>query len=451
MHNDKEGQHQPYALTTTETSLVFTVSSIPFLPLSMWIGDEADRRGRDFPWLRRAMIVGLSLNIVSFFVMGPAPFLGPALMRMLESWGSVVLAQWVLGCACAIASVVTFPYIEGICEMTPRKGTTLSTMQRISIAGVWYNTSYSAGCALGSIIAGHINDVTTFQNTTFLMGLFNLVAIAVVALEGIKNTTVTGGLLAPKTAVDDDQVDDWLRNTSDNLKMLNTRPQDDMNAQAGWWWSKQVKPASPGKVAVGLGLEAAPKPEDTQTAVLGTGLDVDSASKSGIGSLMEALEDGGVSVQESPASLAIKAAADAAEEEVAEKGPALYPLAVPFCIFGAFVCTILTIWQATQRYESCGEYYALNTTDPLSCHNPGTVGWFVDAKIKGESERGLKGLLARDLTLDMHNGVVLIIPDASGNISKCSQSSGSTCQYTAVESNCDFTGHAARSYHECLC
>jgi hypothetical protein len=31
---------------------MFSASSVTFMPLSLWVGVEADRRGRDFPWLR---------------------------------------------------------------------------------------------------------------------------------------------------------------------------------------------------------------------------------------------------------------------------------------------------------------------------------------------------------------------------------------------------------------
>ena len=79
MHTDMPSQHQPYAYTTSEASKMFSINSIPFLPLSLWIGDEADRRGRDFPWLRRAMLLGLALNLASYLVMvcGPGLFPGP--------------------------------------------------------------------------------------------------------------------------------------------------------------------------------------------------------------------------------------------------------------------------------------------------------------------------------------------------------------------------------------
>ena len=66
---------------------------MPFLPLSMWVGVEADRRGRDFPWQRRMIVAGLALNIVSYFFLGPIaiPFL-PAAQRLLETDASLVFS-----------------------------------------------------------------------------------------------------------------------------------------------------------------------------------------------------------------------------------------------------------------------------------------------------------------------------------------------------------------------
>ena len=149
------------------------------------------------------------------------------------------------------------------------------------------------------------------------------------------------------------QLDDWLRTTADHL--------EDQNAKAGWWWSKQVAPATPGKLATGLGLAdpspppTAPAPEPAAAADLGVSL-------GDIGSLMADLEeaedeDHRVSVPGSPAAMAIEAAAGAAEEED-ESSPALYKLFVPFCLLGLLLCTLWTASQASDAVEQCGAYYA---------------------------------------------------------------------------------------------
>ena len=55
------GEHAPFAFTPAQAGYMFAVSSITFMPISLWVGVKADLRGRDFPFLRRVMIIGLRL------------------------------------------------------------------------------------------------------------------------------------------------------------------------------------------------------------------------------------------------------------------------------------------------------------------------------------------------------------------------------------------------------
>ena len=50
------------------------------------------------------------------------------------------------------------------------KGTSsLSNMQRIAIAGVWYNASYSMGCTVGPLLSGILAETMTFDQTLLVL------------------------------------------------------------------------------------------------------------------------------------------------------------------------------------------------------------------------------------------------------------------------------------------
>jgi len=140
--NQVAGDHFAFGYTPFETSLAFTVMSITFLPLSLWVGVELDKRGRDFPWMRRFMAAGLCLNFVCFFFLGPSSLLGNNVQRMMESTSALCLSLCILGVSTSMTSVAAFPFIEGICEQ-PRRGgeRSFTTEQRLVIAGTWYQAS----------------------------------------------------------------------------------------------------------------------------------------------------------------------------------------------------------------------------------------------------------------------------------------------------------------------
>ena len=192
-HHVVAGSHHPFGFSNLQNSLVFSINSAMFLPMSMWIGSECDVRGRDFPWLRRMLIYGLLLNILAYGFMGPIP--GGFLGRGLETSAAIVMSQLMLGLGGAFNFIAAFPFIEGVCELTPRVGAKLTTEQRITVAGILYNTFYSAGCALGGVFAGFLAGHFTFAETATVLAALNIVAIGVVLWEAHANTSVTGGLL----------------------------------------------------------------------------------------------------------------------------------------------------------------------------------------------------------------------------------------------------------------
>ena len=130
-----DGEKFAFDYTELQVSLVFSSGSIAFLPLSVWVGIQADIRGRDFAWLRRIMALGLVFNAVAFTLMGPAPFFSDHMMRALETPCAMVLSQMILGVANALTLIAAFPYFEGACERSA-KGS-LTTAQRIAVAGTW--------------------------------------------------------------------------------------------------------------------------------------------------------------------------------------------------------------------------------------------------------------------------------------------------------------------------
>jgi hypothetical protein len=81
------------------------------------------------------MVGGLVLNILSFVFLGPIPILGSAVQRMMETEASLVLSQLVLGVAAALTQIAAFPFLEGICELTPTAAGQLSLEQRVAISG----------------------------------------------------------------------------------------------------------------------------------------------------------------------------------------------------------------------------------------------------------------------------------------------------------------------------
>jgi MFS family permease len=66
-------------------SLVFSSGALAFLPASLLIGNAADKRGSDFPWMRRVMISGLLLTVLGYALMGPFPIGSMQVGRAIET------------------------------------------------------------------------------------------------------------------------------------------------------------------------------------------------------------------------------------------------------------------------------------------------------------------------------------------------------------------------------
>ena len=184
------GEHFPFSYDQDSlmATLIYSFSTITFMPLSLWIGVEADRRGRDFPFLRRVMIAGLLLNMVSYFFLGPINLFGTYVQRSMETPASLILAQLILGVSLAITQIAAFPFLEGVCELAPRNrdSKVLTTEQRIMVASTIYNVTYSVGCALGTMLAGALADSLTFPLTVATLAALNLPAVVLVAVDGMQ-------------------------------------------------------------------------------------------------------------------------------------------------------------------------------------------------------------------------------------------------------------------------
>ena len=144
--------------------------------------------------MRSVMIAGLLLNILAYFLMGPAPWpFGAEARRSLETGALMVGAQMLLGVANALTLITAFPFFEGaIAKVKLSGGTSLSKRQRIAVAGTWYNCAYSLGCGLGPVIAGRLNTSMTFQTTVMWLCTISAAACAVVCLEGLADRGATG-------------------------------------------------------------------------------------------------------------------------------------------------------------------------------------------------------------------------------------------------------------------
>ena len=144
--------------------------------------------------MRSAMIAGLLLNILAYFLMGPAPWpFGAEARRSLETGALMVGAQMLLGVANALTLITAFPFFEGaIAKVKLSGGTSLSKRQRLAIAGTWYNCAYSLGCGLGPVIAGRLNTSMTFQTTVMWLCTISAAACALVVLEGLTDSGATG-------------------------------------------------------------------------------------------------------------------------------------------------------------------------------------------------------------------------------------------------------------------
>jgi MFS family permease len=185
------GERFPFHLDELQISLVFASGSMAFLPLSTYIGAQADVRGRDFAWLRRMMALGLACEALAFALMGPAPLLGQALVRSMETTSCMVHSQNVLGVANALTLIAAFPFIEGTCELTAK--TSLTQAQRMAVAGTIYNAAFSGGCALGPLITGALADYLTFGDTLLCLSVVSVVGMVLVLVEGTTNHGAVGG------------------------------------------------------------------------------------------------------------------------------------------------------------------------------------------------------------------------------------------------------------------
>jgi MFS family permease len=180
------GEHFPFDYTPLQISLVFSSTCLTFLPLSTYIGAQADIKGRDFAWLRRVMALGLGLEAVAFLLMGPSSMLPTKLIREMETDSCVVLSQMVLGMSNALTLIAAFPFIEGVCELTAT--TQLTQTQRMAVAGTWYNAAFSLGCALGPLTTGAMSDFVRFSDCVQVLSVISLIAMVCVYLEGVGNT-----------------------------------------------------------------------------------------------------------------------------------------------------------------------------------------------------------------------------------------------------------------------
>lgn len=184
-------EHFPFAYSSNQISLVFASGSIAFLPISVIIGNLCDEKDRDFPWMRRTMAYGLLMNVVSYGLMGPVRIFGQGPQRAMESDCAMVLSQMLLGIANALTLIAAFPFFEGVCAV--KSTSSLSTQQRIAIAGVWYNASYSIGCTIGPLLSGVLATTYTFDQTLLLLLVFNGLALLVLMAEGMWGSGPTAG------------------------------------------------------------------------------------------------------------------------------------------------------------------------------------------------------------------------------------------------------------------
>jgi MFS family permease len=189
-------EHQPFGYSPLGISLVFSAGTLAFLPISVWIGDKADENIESWPWMRSVMVFGLLLNVLAYGVMAPVPGLfDDTTQRNLETGGMMVCGQMLLGVANALTLITAFPYFEAaISRCALPSGTKLSRKRRLAIAGTWYNAAYSAGCALGPLVAGFFTSYLTFQWTLMRLCLGSMVAVLAVVAEGLLDRRETGGM-----------------------------------------------------------------------------------------------------------------------------------------------------------------------------------------------------------------------------------------------------------------
>lgn len=213
------GEHFPFNYTPLQISLVFSSGSIAFLPLSIFIGAQADARERDFAWLRRSMALGLGCEAVAFALMGPSSILPINLMRRLETSSCLVLSQVILGVSNALTLIAAFPFIEGACEKL--SGSALTQPQRIAVAGTWYNGAFSLGCAMGPLLTGWLQGFFPFADTLNVLALVSLVAMVIVIIEGSTDKKATAGFLNQSSHNDwfelGEKFREWALNNDDRV------------------------------------------------------------------------------------------------------------------------------------------------------------------------------------------------------------------------------------------
>ena len=178
-----QDEHFPFDYSALQIALVFSSQAICFLPLSAYVGSQADARGRDFAWMRRVMALGLGLEAVAFLLMGPTSLLPANMMRQLETDSAIVLSQMVLGMSNALTLIVAFPFIEGACELTAK--CKLTQRQRINVAGTVYNFAFSGGCALGPLLTGLMSDYIKFSECLLILAVMSILAMVYVCYEGV--------------------------------------------------------------------------------------------------------------------------------------------------------------------------------------------------------------------------------------------------------------------------
>ena len=431
-NNAMEGDHQPFGFSEQESSLFFSVSSITFLPLSLYMGIAADKKSRDFPWLRRWMAVGLLLNVVGYFFMGPIPVFGQAIQRTLETPSAMVLAQCILGISTSITAIVAFPFLEGLCEL-PREGQkTFTTEQRLVIAGTWYNTAYSLGCAFGSMFAGWVNGMVNFYTTLGIVASLNLVAVAVLVAEGElvsgphggfwgrargKNWIVGDGAgqrnnklkTISGVGLNDDMLDGLLQST-----VASTVP-GSHSASPSIWDYDYISLVSPRGSAPAAAAEAAGGLRRSELAQPALAKDLE------------------VETQES------------ADEE--EQDGYSWWWAPHFCTVVIIVVSFAVLFQAVAMHSRCGDFYATEACaqgQPTPTGEMGVeeiLGLFDDATMCQQVQDGLEIGLA----IDSKRG-----PGGYGKFlnSSCEVMRNATC-LNATCTNCNFVAHAVGN--ECLC
>ena len=382
-HHVVPGSDQPFAFSNLQNSLVFSINSAMFLPMSMWIGSECDVRGRDFPWMRRMLIYGLLLNIAAYMFMGPIP--GGFVGRGMETSAGIVMSQLMLGLGGAFSFIAAFPFIEGVCELTPREGTQqLTTEQRITIAGILYNTAYSAGCALGGMLAGFLADHFTFAETATVLAALNVVAIGVVLWEAHVNTSVTAGLL--KGCRKESDSGEMQRHLLADPEMS---PDDDMLGISG----VVSRPASPERSPPNSPPGSPDRPRTIYDEVCGK--------------------------------------TESGTENVAA-GPNSWAPVLPICVLVPCIGLIAVIVQAVQRHDDCSDFY-FGPGDLGGCEDGTALGLFEGAVCDNSTSlppgviRSPYGSGDEACTLDMSGSFVASLDLCTVLGVLCGQSEGARC------------------------